>query len=225
MSLTTTIIVVRHTDVHNPGDVLYGRLPRYGLSVLGRKQAEVTAAALAEIPVSTIYCSPQLRARQTAATLMTAHPVVPLHISGLLAEVLTAWQGRPHAELEEIGFNFYDNPLRSGDENLHTLWNRLNRFVARTRRQHPLSTTVAVTHGDICHLARGGFRGLPIEISSIRLPHPYPGKGSLTRLTFGNDLAATYPLSVEYYDPNGDDPQWSRGWVQMEMVGAAASTI
>ena len=91
----------------------------------------------------------------------------------------------------------------------------------RTRRQHPGVQTVAVTHGDVCHLARGGYRGLPIVISSIRVPHPYPGKGSLTRFTFSDDLTATYPLSIEYYDPNGGDPAWNKGWIKMDKVGDA----
>ena len=36
---TTTILVVRHTEVHNPQRVLYGRLPDYRLSDHGLKQA------------------------------------------------------------------------------------------------------------------------------------------------------------------------------------------
>jgi broad specificity phosphatase PhoE len=218
----TVIYFVRHTDVHNPGDILYGRLPRFHLSDLGRQQAEVTASVLAPEPVRAFYSSPQLRARQTVSVLRAAHPEAPLHISQLLAEVVTGWQGRPHAQLEEIGFNFYDNRLLLSDESLDNLWTRARRFVSGARRRHAGEAVVAVTHGDICHLARAGFRGLPIEISSIRLPHPYPGKGSLTRLTFGDDIRETYPISVEYFDPNGDDPTWSRGWVRLEMVGDAA---
>jgi broad specificity phosphatase PhoE len=217
----TTIIFVRHTDVENPSDILYGRLPRYGLSKLGWQQAQVTASVLAEEAVAAFYCSPQLRARQTAGVLRRAHPDAPLHISRLLAEVATGWQGRPHAELEEIGFNFYDNPKHPDDENLAALWGRIERFVRRTRRKEAGTCVVAVTHGDLCHLARAGYRGLPIEISSIRLPHPYPGKGSLTRLTFGDDLTEAYPTSVAYYDPNGDDPALNRGWVEMEIVHSA----
>jgi len=215
--LATTIILARHTDVHNPGDILYGRLPRFGLSELGKRQAEKTASVLAEMPVSVFYSSPQLRERQTAAILRIPHPGVPLHISSLLAEVLTGWEGRPHTELGHIHFNYYDNLMRPTDETLDTLCAWIQRFFRLYRRRHVGGEVVAVTHGDICHLARAGYRGLPIEISSIRLPHPYPGKGSLTRFTFSDDLATTYPISIEYCDPNGDDPAWSRGWVKMDM--------
>ncbi len=53
----TIIYMVRHTDVHNPGDILYGRLPRFGLGELGWKQAEVTASVLAETAVGAFYSS------------------------------------------------------------------------------------------------------------------------------------------------------------------------
>ena len=44
---TTTIQVVRHTEVHNPQRVLYGRLPDYRLSDHGLKQAGRLAEFLA----------------------------------------------------------------------------------------------------------------------------------------------------------------------------------
>lgn len=218
---TTRIYVVRHAHVHNPDDILYGRLPRFRLSDLGREQAEVTAGILSREPVSVIYTSPQLRARQTAAAIAAHHEGVGVRRSHLLAEVLTGWQGRRHAELEEINFDFYANPLNHEDEAIEDLWHRINRFVRIARRRHRGQTVVAVTHGDLAALARAGFRGLQIDVSSIRRPHPYPGTGSLTRLTFGPALEVTYPLSVEYFDPNGDDPAWSSGWVRLEMLAAA----
>lgn len=217
-----TLYVVRHTDVHNPDDVLYGRLPRFGLSNLGLEQAARTAEVLSEVPVDAFYSSPQLRARQTARILAKAHGDVPLHISRLLAEVRTAWQGRPHGDLEPIHFDFYNNAIADTDETLHQLWDRISRFVRRTRKQHAGQTVVAVTHGDIVFLAKSGFRGMPIEIRSIRRHDFYPGKGSLTRLTFSPDLAQPFPLSVEHFDPNGHNPQWSTGWVTLEPVGDEA---
>jgi broad specificity phosphatase PhoE len=215
---------VRHAQVHNPDDILYGRLPRFRLSDTGRQQAEVTAGILGNEPVVAIYTSPQLRARQTAAAIAGRHSGVAVRRSHLLAEVLTGWQGRRHSELEEINFDFYANPLNHEDEAIADLWHRITRFLRIVRRRHAGASVIAVTHGDIASLARGGLRGLPIEVSSIRRPHPYPGHGSITRLTFGPDLRDTYPVSVDYFDPNGDDLMWSRGWVRMEMLGVAAKS-
>lgn len=218
----TVLYIVRHTDVHNPNDVLYGRLPRFGLSDLGRQQAARTATVLSEVPVDAFYSSPQLRARQTARTLAAAHGEMPVRVSSLLAEVRTAWQGRPHSELETLHFDFYNNPLDDADEKLNEVWDRINRFVRRVRRRHPGQTVVGVTHGDIVFLSKSGFRGMPIAIESIRRRDFYPGKGSLTRLTFSNDLSLDFPLRVEYYDPNSEDRQWNQDWVTLEPVSEEA---
>jgi len=216
----TILYIARHTDVHNPADILYGRLPRYRLSDLGHQQADATASVLAEEPVSAIYSSPRLRARQTAAILAARHPGLNVRITKLLDEVQTAWQGRPHSELEEIRFNFYGNPLHESDETLDEIWERIQKFVRQARARHKGETVVAVSHGDPVIIARAGYLGLPITIESLRLPYVYPGKGSITRLTFCHD-EDTYPQSVEYYDPNSDDPAWSQGWVRLGASGHA----
>ena len=41
MSELTTVHLLRHGEVHNPGKVLYGRLPGYHLSDLGRAMAQL----------------------------------------------------------------------------------------------------------------------------------------------------------------------------------------
>jgi len=212
----TILYVVRHTDVYNPGDILYGRLPRFGLSGLGVQQAEITARALAEEPLTTIYTSPRLRARQTGRIIAAAHPDARLRTSRLLDEVLTGYQGRPHADLESINFNFYDNPLQPGDETLEAVWRRLERFVGTIRKRHPGQTVAAVTHGDPVIIARTAYLGLPLTVSALRAPNVYPGKGSITRLVFPADLTAKMPPTMRYYDPNTPGAEWSTGWVALQ---------
>ena len=213
---TTTLLFIRHTDVYNPDDILYGRLPRFHLSDLGLRQAEVTAEVLAEEPITTFYTSPQLRARQTTELLAKPHPEAKVRVSKLLSEVLTSWQGRPHAHLEEHDFNFYGNRLHPSDETLEAVWERTQRFVRLVRKRHAGETIVAVSHGDTLMLVRAGYLRLPIEIGSIRRPNLYAGKGSITRLTFPPDLRKTYPSRVDYYDPNSDDGPWSHGWIHLQ---------
>jgi broad specificity phosphatase PhoE len=177
---------------------------------------------LCTVALSSIYTAPQLRARPSARSIACRHPGVPVRRSHLLAEVLTGWQGQRHADLEAINFDFYANPLSDEDEAIEDLWHRITRFVRQVRKRNAGEAIVAVTHGDLCSLARAGFRGLPIDLTSIRRPHPYPGHGSITRFTFGPDLRVTYPVSVDYFDPNGEDAYWSSGWVRLEMTGKAA---
>ncbi|WP_026529477.1 histidine phosphatase family protein [Haematomicrobium sanguinis] len=77
----TTIHLIRHGEVHNPDKVLYGRLPDFHLSELGRRMAQGVAryfveAAEAGRPWGTglvaVYASPLERAQETAAPLAQA---------------------------------------------------------------------------------------------------------------------------------------------------------
>lgn len=63
--------LVRHGEVHNPDGVLYGRLPGFGLSELGRRMAEAAALELrgSDRTVGRLIASPLLRAQQSAAPI------------------------------------------------------------------------------------------------------------------------------------------------------------
>ncbi len=63
---TTTVHVLRHGEVHNPAKILYGRLPDFHLSELGRQMAKVDAQALADRDVTHVVASPLERAQETA---------------------------------------------------------------------------------------------------------------------------------------------------------------
>lgn len=73
------IHLVRHGEVFNPQGVLYGRLPGYGLSDLGRRMAQSAADLLAatERPVTTLIASPLQRTRQSAEPIAAAFALEP----------------------------------------------------------------------------------------------------------------------------------------------------
>lgn len=64
----TRIHLVRHGEVHNPGGVLYGRLPHFHLSDNGKIMAESAARALLDAGVkpAKLLASPLLRTQQSA---------------------------------------------------------------------------------------------------------------------------------------------------------------
>lgn len=68
-----TIHLVRHGKVHNPKDVIYGRLPGFKLSDLGREQAAAAAEFLAHREVTAIWASPLERAQETAEIIAEPH--------------------------------------------------------------------------------------------------------------------------------------------------------
>lgn len=68
------IHLVRHGEVFNPQGVLYGRLPGYGLSDLGRRMAQAAADDLLARarPVRSLVASPLQRTRQSAEPVAAA---------------------------------------------------------------------------------------------------------------------------------------------------------
>ncbi|AKU17987.1 histidine phosphatase family protein [Luteipulveratus mongoliensis] len=68
----TTVHLVRHGEVDNPDKVLYGRMPDFHLSPLGREMAQLTAASLRERDITHLVSSPLERAQETMAPLAEA---------------------------------------------------------------------------------------------------------------------------------------------------------
>jgi broad specificity phosphatase PhoE len=64
---------MRHGEVHNPAGVLYGRLPDFHLSDLGREMAETVGAHLRDHDVSVVVASSLDRAQETATPIAAAH--------------------------------------------------------------------------------------------------------------------------------------------------------
>ena len=70
MSRPDTIVhLLRHGEVHNPTGVLYGRLPGFHLSELGRQMAQRVADAIGDRDITHLVASPLERAQETAQPL------------------------------------------------------------------------------------------------------------------------------------------------------------
>ncbi len=75
MADRTIVHLLRHGEVHNPTGVLYGRLPDFHLSDLGREMAQRVANATAERDIAHVVASPLDRAQETAAPVVAKHGV------------------------------------------------------------------------------------------------------------------------------------------------------
>lgn len=67
--MRTTVHLLRHGEVFNPGKVLYGRLPGFGLSEDGLRMASDAAEVLRGRDVAEVVASPLQRAQETAAPI------------------------------------------------------------------------------------------------------------------------------------------------------------
>ena len=72
----TVVHLMRHGEVHNPDGILYGRLPGYLLSELGREMADTVARFLADHDVVRVVASPLERAQETAGPIAAAHDLL-----------------------------------------------------------------------------------------------------------------------------------------------------
>ncbi|MEU0844163.1 histidine phosphatase family protein [Streptomyces sp. NPDC005962] len=89
----TVVHVMRHGEVENPEGVLYGRLPGYHLSELGRRMADRVAEHLAERDITHVVASPLERAQETAAPIGKAHSL-DVAVDERLIEAANAFQGK-----------------------------------------------------------------------------------------------------------------------------------
>lgn len=181
--------------MHNPRDILYGRLPRFRLSDEGRRQAEYTASFLATRPVTAIYSSPLLRARQTAGIFASRFPDLEVHTSRLLLETRTTYEGSPNSILKP-GFSFYEPQHDPGDETMEDIFRRMLRFLERAARRHAGEVIVAVSHADPITIMRVGLRGLPLTAQNLHR-EVYAERASVTQLT----LEPGKPLHMSYFNP------------------------
>ena len=182
MSDRFQLVLVRHglTD-WNVERRLLGRID-IGLNESGRAQAKAAAEALKEFSVRAILSSPQVRARETAAPIASAHglevEIEPAFDEVWLSEV---WQGKTVEELrgDEEMERFLSDPFRRSPqiEPIEEVQSRAVEGVERLRRERPGETVVVVSHGDPLRaiaanylgLALADFRRLLIDNGSVSL--------------------------------------------------------
>ena len=90
--MRTTVHLLRHGEVHNPGHVLYGRLPGFGLSADGLRMAHAAAEALRGRDVVAVVASPLQRAQETAAPIAAVFDV-PVGTDERLLESTNVFEG------------------------------------------------------------------------------------------------------------------------------------
>ncbi|MEO7059411.1 MAG: histidine phosphatase family protein [Lapillicoccus sp.] len=89
----TVVHLMRHGEVHNPAGVLYGRLPDFHLSELGREMAETVARHLADHDVVRVVASSLDRAQETATPIASSHGI-PISTDDRVIEAGNVFEGR-----------------------------------------------------------------------------------------------------------------------------------
>lgn len=154
---------VRHGESDaNIQHVISNRESPFGLTALGKGQAKALADNLSDIPITAIYSSPVLRARETAEILSFS-----FHVSYQITEALreydcgvleeksdvVSWQ--LHSEIAEdwtLNHNYLRKPV--GGENFLDIKKRFIPFVESVSQNHSNSQEyiLFVSHGGLLQL-------------------------------------------------------------------------
>jgi broad specificity phosphatase PhoE len=94
---TTTVHLLRHGEVHNPGGILYGRMGGYHLSDLGKQMAQRVADAVADRDIVHVVSSPLERAQETVAPVAEAR-ALEVQIDTRVIESGNVFQGEKFAD-------------------------------------------------------------------------------------------------------------------------------
>lgn len=89
----TIVHVMRHGQVENPGAVLYGRLPGFGLSELGQRMASRMAQYWRDVPLTHLRCSPLQRAQETMAPTAALFPALDVTTDERVIEAENKFEG------------------------------------------------------------------------------------------------------------------------------------
>jgi broad specificity phosphatase PhoE len=146
---------MRHADVENPHHILYGFLPGFDLSTLGRAQAAAVGQSLRDRGIKRIVHSPLDRARETAEIVNAQLPApVPLEVEPALreAEFSRYLQGVPFVQIPIRRPRWWIHKLRRGalpnDETIEALGGRVLNVAHRLAREHPGEVSLCVSHAD-----------------------------------------------------------------------------
>ena len=197
MTKYTTISLIRHGQVYNPEKVVYGRLPGFGLSEVGKKQVSCTAQFLQDAPLAAIYSSPLLRARETAEIIQDYHADVPVHIVDAINEVKFMFEGQPMASMADRNWDLYSG-AEEGYEHPADIITRVKPFLDQLCNLHPGQQVALITHGDVI-----AFTVLWLSEQPL-LPH---NKHTLNTLGFLDDYPAPASIVNVYYPADGLDQQ------------------
>jgi broad specificity phosphatase PhoE len=195
----TVVHLLRHGEVHNPHRILYGRLPGYHLSELGRRMADRAAEHLADHDLVHLVSSPLERARETAAPVADAHGLA-VHVDDRLVEADNVFEGLPVAGGKGLLrhprlWPKMLNPFRpSWGEPYDEIVTRMRDAIVDARAAARGHEAVVVSHQAPIWMIRLATEGRPLVHNPA---HRECSLASLTSFTFlGDDL-----LSLSYSEP------------------------
>jgi broad specificity phosphatase PhoE len=148
---------------------LQGRRADPSLSPEGYQQARRTGQALADQPLSAVYSSPLLRARQTAEAIAAPHALSVELVQDLIEVDVGQWEGRSWDEIEKTDPEAYRlfttdagvHPYLGG-ENLGTVQARVIPALRQLMAHNLGRLVLAVGHNCVNRVYLAHLLGMPL---------------------------------------------------------------
>ncbi len=176
-------------------------MPGVSLNALGRLQAEQLPQRLEGTSIDAVYSSPQQRARETAAPLVTRR-LLPLRVAEEFDEIdfgdwTGLWFGQLRADTKawQAWVERRGSAAAPGGEAFVQVQRRALAGMARLHDRHPAQTVAVISHGDVIKAVLGSvlrmsmddLELLDIEPASISIVEVQAGQG---RVLLINDSGA-----------------------------------
>jgi broad specificity phosphatase PhoE len=170
MGVMLTIHLVRHGDTAQAADGIFCGDLDPPLTDHGRSQAELVARALTPLRLVGLYCSPKLRARQTAEPLARNSGLEPVVADGLREIAYGTWEGRKESEIRQTEPTAYtawhDDPgmvSPPGGETAFAIAARALPVIAAVRERYTTGNVVVVSHKATVRILVCALLGMPLK--------------------------------------------------------------
>ena len=199
MDSPTRLFLLRHAEVEERYQRIFGGRIDMDLSPFGHEQAEALAEYLRRFPFDAIYASPMKRARQTLGKLLQSQRETPVVMEELREVDFGAWTGLSWEEVK-TQFNVsafqwldqLDRALISGAEPMPEFRRRVD-FALRTILSNSSGRSIAVVcHGGVVRMILSLLLDLPfvkmsgfdVEYASVTVVDHFPHKTEVQLLNF-----------------------------------------
>lgn len=170
---TTHLYLVRH-GATPPNEqrpyILQGKGIDQGLSVSGQRQAMEVARFLSDFPIDHVYCSPMIRARDTAGAIAELHKKEIRPVDDLVECCVGHWEGLDWESIKtrhpEESRLFLENPAENpyfGGESYTDVLFRVRPIFQELLERHRGETIVIVAHNVVNRVYLASLLGLELR--------------------------------------------------------------
>ena len=185
--MTTKLIILRHGETAWNRGTIYRGTHDVPLNDNGRRQAQLTAAALQKQPIDAAYTSPLSRASETARIVLEPHDITATDDDDLLDFDYGEWTGKEEAEVRRTWpaehEEWITRPHQArppGGTTLAEVFNRCLPMMVNAAKRHDGGTVALVSHRVVNKLLVLGALGLGLE----RFPFFLQGNCAINELLF-----------------------------------------